>query len=100
MDWYAGYKLTKTIPHDVYSAIAIDRPDMAVTGQNVLISGGGTGIGLVSYLGKVLFIEESGSDGRFPRPQQKLSLRLVPKTSLSQVEGQNYSKLPLERSRL
>ena len=48
MDWFGNYKLTKEIIHDVYPAIAIDRSDMAVTGQNVIVSGGGTGIGLAT----------------------------------------------------
>jgi hypothetical protein len=46
-DLYTPYKLTQKILHDVYPAIAVDRPDLAVTGQNILISGGGSGLGLV-----------------------------------------------------
>ena len=48
MDWFGDYKLTEQIIHDVYPAIAINRPDMAVTGQNIMVSGGGTGIGLAT----------------------------------------------------
>lgn len=46
-DLYTPYKLTQNIAHDVYPAIAPNRPDLAVTGQNILISGGGSGLGLV-----------------------------------------------------
>ncbi|KAH8806108.1 putative oxidoreductase ucpA [Xylogone sp. PMI_703] len=48
MDLYALYHFTKEMHHDVYPSISPSNPDLSVKGQTVLISEGGTGIGLAT----------------------------------------------------
>ncbi|KAH8690177.1 hypothetical protein BGW36DRAFT_433129 [Talaromyces proteolyticus] len=48
MDLYSGYRFTKITHHDVYPKIHWKNPELSVKGQNVLISGGGSGIGLAT----------------------------------------------------
>jgi NAD(P)-dependent dehydrogenase (short-subunit alcohol dehydrogenase family) len=47
-DLYALYTLTKETHHDVYPSISPSNPSLSVSGQVVLITGGGTGIGLAT----------------------------------------------------
>ena len=48
-DLYKLYHLTKDLHHDVYPSISPINPNLSAKGKVVLITGGGSGIGLVIW---------------------------------------------------